>query len=82
MKRKQVGQVLFGSASGCDGTRDSRLCGSSRSLEENNEHMLSILKANPDAPAKALQYFGTITKLIYNQGPFGMFRPFKFCGSA
>jgi nitroreductase len=44
----------------------------------NNEHMLSILKANPDAPAKALQYFGTITKLIYTQGPFGMFRPFKY----
>ena len=44
----------------------------------NNEHMLSMLKANPKAPAKALQYFGTITKLVYNQGPFGIFRPFKY----
>ena len=45
---------------------------------ENNEHMLNTLKANPDAPAKALQYFGRITKIVYNQGPFGILRPFKF----
>ncbi len=44
----------------------------------NNDHMLEILKANPQTSPKALQYFSKITKIVYSQGPFGIFRPFKY----
>jgi nitroreductase len=40
--------------------------------------MLEILKANPQTSPKALQYFSKITKIVYSQGPFGIFRPFKY----
>ena len=40
--------------------------------------MLTHLKASPETPAKALQYFGKITKIVYNQGPWSLYRPFKW----
>ena len=44
----------------------------------NNDRMIAHLRSNPKTPAKAFQYFEKITKLVYNQGPFGVFRPFKW----
>lgn len=44
----------------------------------NNDRMIAHLRSNPKTPEKAFQYFEKITKLVYNQGPFGIFRPFKW----
>ena len=44
----------------------------------NNDRMIAHLRSNPKTPEKAFQYFEKITKLVYNQGPFGVFRPFKW----
>ena len=44
----------------------------------NNDRMIAHLRSNPNTPEKAFQYFEKITKLVYNQGPFGVFRPFKW----
>ena len=44
----------------------------------NNERMIAHLRSNPKTPEKAFQYFEKITKLVYNQGPLGVFRPFKW----
>ena len=44
----------------------------------NNDRMIAHLRSNPKTPEKAFQYFEKITKLVYNQGPLGVFRPFKW----
>ena len=44
----------------------------------NNDRMIAHLRSNPNTPEKAYQYFEKITKLVYNQGPLGVFRPFKW----
>lgn len=44
----------------------------------NNNRMIAHLRSSPGTPEKAFQYFEKITKLVYNQGPFGVFRPFKW----
>ena len=44
----------------------------------NNNRMIAHLRSNPKTPEKAFQYFEKITKIVYNQGPFGVFRPFKW----
>ena len=46
--------------------------------KRNNNRMIAHLRSTPGTPEKAFQYFEKITKLVYNQGPFGMFRPFKW----
>lgn len=45
---------------------------------EHNEWMIRRLKSDPKTPAKGLQYFEKITKLVYTLGPWGVFRPFKW----
>ncbi len=44
----------------------------------NNNRMIAHLRSLPGTPEKAFQYFEKITKIVYNQGPFGIFRPFKW----
>ena len=46
--------------------------------KRNNNRMIAHLRSTPGTSEKAFQYFEKITKLVYNQGPFGMFRPFKW----
>ena len=46
--------------------------------KRNNNSMIAHLRSTPGTSEKAFQYFEKITKLVYNQGPFGMFRPFKW----
>ena len=45
--------------------------------KRNNDWMIDHLKAQ-DSPAKAFQYFEKITRIVYNQGPCGLFRPLKW----
>ncbi|MDA0912986.1 MAG: nitroreductase family protein [Bacteroidetes bacterium] len=45
---------------------------------QNNNRMISHLKSTPGTPEKAYQYFEKITRIVYNQGPLGIFRPFKW----
>ena len=44
----------------------------------NNNRMIAHLRSNPKTPEKAFQYFEKITKIVYNHGPCGVFRPFKW----
>ena len=44
----------------------------------NNNRMIAHLRSSPGTPEKAFQYFEKITKIVYNQGPLGVFRPFKW----
>tara|TARA_B110000285_G_C15124665_1_gene619409 strand:- start:1274 stop:2053 length:780 start_codon:yes stop_codon:yes gene_type:complete len=46
--------------------------------KRNNGWMLDHLKASPNTPGKALQYFNKITRIVYNQGPWSVYRPFKW----
>lgn len=46
--------------------------------KRNNGWMLDHLKASPETPEKALQYFSKITRIVYNQGPWSLYRPFKW----
>jgi nitroreductase len=46
--------------------------------KRNNRRVIDALRANPDTPEKAFQYFEKITPIVYTQGPFGIFRPFKW----
>ncbi|MDE0870940.1 MAG: nitroreductase family protein [Flavobacteriales bacterium] len=46
--------------------------------KRNNGWMIRHLESNSEAPGKAIQYFKKITKIVYNQGPLGVFRPFKW----
>lgn len=43
----------------------------------NNDRMIAHLQSI-QAPEKALQYFEKITRIVYNQGPWGLFKPFKW----
>lgn len=45
---------------------------------EHNSWMIRHLRSNPDTPAKGLQYFERITRLVYTLGPWGVFRPLKW----
>jgi nitroreductase len=44
----------------------------------NNQWMIDHLTSDPATPARGLQYFTKITKLVYTQGPFGILRPIKW----
>jgi nitroreductase len=45
---------------------------------ENNDRMLARLDADPNVPERGKQYYRVITKIAYNQGPFGLLAPFKW----
>lgn len=45
--------------------------------KRNNDWMIAHLKATPDAPERAIQYFTKITRLVYTMGPFGVLGPLK-----
>ena len=53
-------------------------CCASRPMASQQQPMIAHLRSNPKTPEKAFQYFEKITKIVYNQGPFGVFRPFKW----
>jgi nitroreductase len=44
----------------------------------NNERMIAHLASQPGTPEKAIQYFRSITPLVYTQGPWSVLRPFKW----
>ena len=46
--------------------------------KRNNGWMLDHLQSSPETPGKALQYFKQITRIVYTQGPWSLFRPFKW----
>lgn len=45
--------------------------------KRNCQQMLEVLSQNPKSPIAVLEYYKKLAPFIYNQGPFGIYAPFK-----
>ena len=80
LRRKEggTGQILLGPTCGNNGAGVVGVRCASRLMAPQQQPDDCPPAFNPKTPEKAFQYFEKITKIVYNQGPFGVFRPFKW----